>query len=104
MEEEYDYYKLELIKRSYTDAYIKVPKGERLTIRDCNRFLPETIEQTIEDCDWDDFNYQHDCDIDNFSKVSEEEATVYAVYDATDYFPKRMEIVHPDQLTLNFKN
>lgn len=95
---EYDYYKVDLVKKSYTEAYVKIPKGEKLKFQDVNLLIPEFIED-IHDYDWDDFGWEKDVDIHEISKVSEKEATIYPVYDATDHFPKPQEPVDPNQMT-----
>jgi hypothetical protein len=84
MEEEHDYYKVLVTKRSYTDIYIKVPKGEKVTFRDRNLIKEATVRTTTK-YDWDDYGWEDDLDVDGVEKVSEKEAIEYSYYDAFDF-------------------
>ena len=84
MEEEHDYYRVSVIKKSYTDVYIRVPKGEEITFRD-RKLIKEATVKTTTDYDWDDFGWEDDLDVDEVEKVSEKEATQYTYYNAFDF-------------------
>ena len=101
MEEEHDYYIVEVIKKSYSEVYIKVPKGEEITSRD-SRLISEVAKQTLEESDWDDFGWADDLDTNSIRKTSQETAKFYEVYDATEYFPVRPKPEDLNQMKLDF--
>jgi hypothetical protein len=82
--EEYDYYKIAITKKSYTDVYIRVPRGEVVSFHH-RKLIKEATLKTITKYDWDDFGWENDLDVDGLSKVSEKEATEYVYYDAHDF-------------------
>lgn len=84
MSEEYDYYVVEVTKKSHTEVYIRVPKGETVTFRD-RKLIKEATVKTITPYDWDDYGWENDLDIDGVTKVDEKEATQYVFYDAHDF-------------------
>lgn len=100
-EQEYDYYEVEVVKKSYTMVYIKLPKGEVITPKD-GKLITEATVETIDKHDWDDYGWADDLDVGRVKKISEENATCYEVYDATEYFPKRPQPEDPNQMTLDF--
>lgn len=84
MSEEYDYYRVGVTKKSYTDVYIRVPKGETVTFKD-RKLVKEATVKTIDKYDWDDYGWEDDLDIDEVASVDEKEATSYQFYDAYDF-------------------
>ena len=82
--EEYDYYRVGVAKKSYTDVYIRVPKGETVTFRD-RKLVKEATVKTIDRYGWDDYGWEDDLDIDEVASVDEKEAIVYKFYDAYDF-------------------
>jgi hypothetical protein len=82
--EEHDYYRVQVTKKSYTDVYIKVPKGETVTFRDRN-LIKEAAFKTVTKYDWDDHGWEDDLDVDAVEKVSEKDATQYTFYDGFDF-------------------
>lgn len=83
-EQEHDYYRVQVTKKSYTEVYIKVPKGVEVTFRDKN-LIKEATVKTASKYDWDDYGWEEDLDVDGVVKVSEKEATSYVYYDAYDF-------------------
>lgn len=84
MKEEYDYYRVQVVKKSSTDVYIRVPKGETVSVRD-QKLIKEATVRTIRPHDWDDYGWENDLDVDEIEKVSEKEATEYVFYDGFDF-------------------
>ena len=82
--EEYDYYKVEVTKKSYTDVYIKVPKGETVTFKD-RKLIKEATVKTVTKYDWEEYGWEDDLDVDEVEKVSETEAIAYTCYDGYDF-------------------
>jgi hypothetical protein len=81
MSEEYDYYKVDVTKKSYTNVYIKVPKGELVSFGH-RKLIKEATVKTVTKYDWDDYGWENDLEVDGVSKVSEKEATEYVCCDA----------------------
>jgi hypothetical protein len=82
MSEEYDYYMVELVKKSISEVYIKVPKGDKIEYKD-HRLIAQAAKETVGKYDWDDYGWEKDIDINFIEKVDEDEAISYDVYDAT---------------------
>jgi hypothetical protein len=101
MEEEYDYYEVEVAKRSYSTVYIKVPKGDEVTWKH-TKIIANAAVETLDSYDWDDYGWSKDLEIDGVKKVSEKDANSYEVYDATEYFPKKPQPEDPNQMALDF--
>ncbi len=100
-EQEYDYYEVEVAKRSHSTVFIKVPKGEKVTSKN-TKIITNAAVETLDKYDWDDYGWSDDLETYGIKKVSEKEATSYEVYDATEYFPKRPKPEDPNQMTLDF--
>jgi hypothetical protein len=101
MEEEHDYYIVEVVKKSYSEVYIKVPKGEKITSRD-SRLISEVAKETLEKSDWDDCGWADELETNSIQKTTRETAKFYEVYDATEYFPVRPKPENPNQMKLDF--
>lgn len=82
MENKYEYYKIETIKKSFTDVYIKVPTGRKIEFRD-TVLVGRAAKKTINDYEWDDWGWENDVEINSIEKVTEEDAEIYSIYDAT---------------------
>jgi len=82
--EEHDYYRVQVNKKSYTDVYIKVPKGETVTFKD-RKLIKEATVKTITKYGWDDYGWEDDLDVDEVEKVSEKEAISYTYYGGYDF-------------------
>lgn len=83
MSEEYDYYQVDVVKKSGTQVYIKVPKGRKVTFRDRELVRKATVE-TVENYDWDDYGWERDLEIEGIAEVDKRDAIQYDVYDASN--------------------
>lgn len=84
MSEEYDYYLVEVAKKSHTEVYIRVPKGEKVTFRD-KKLIKDATVKTVKEYDWDDYRWEDDLEINGISLIDEEEAIEYKFHDANDF-------------------
>jgi hypothetical protein len=100
-EPEYEYYVVEVEKKSYSEIYIKVPKGEEITWRD-KKLISEATVETLDEGDWDDYGWADDLETNSIRKTTRETAKFYEVYDATEYFPVRPKPEDPNQMKLDF--
>jgi hypothetical protein len=82
--EEHDYYRVQVTKHSYTDVYIRVPKGETVTFKD-RKLIKEATVKTTTKYDWDDYGWEDDLEVHEVEKVSEKDATQYTFYDGFDF-------------------
>jgi hypothetical protein len=101
MEEEHDYYIVEVVKKSYSEVYIKVPKGEEITWRD-KKLISEATVETLDEGEWDDYGWADELETNSIQKTTRETANFYEVYDATEYFPVRPKPEDPNQMKLDF--
>lgn len=77
---EKDYYKIGVSRSTYTEVYIAVPKGEKITHADRKLIKTATLE-TTDNYDWDDYGWENTLEVEEISQVDENEATSYKYYE-----------------------
>lgn len=74
--------KIQVAKKSWTELYLKVPDGlDSSTILHTPSLIADAVDETIDNMDWDDYDWLSDLEIGNVNTVDEEELKGYRVFD-----------------------
>lgn len=78
-----EYYRVTVAKKSYTEVYIKVPKGDKVEFKD-RTLVKEATVKTVDKYDWEDYGWENDLEIEMIEHIDEKAAKGYDVYDARE--------------------
>ena len=82
--DEYQYYEVDVTKTVSSKVYIRVPKGEEISLWD-DQLIKRATRKTIDKFDWVDPGHEN-INIQNINPIHCDRVFIYDVYDASHYF------------------
>ena len=74
--------KVGVTRKAYSELYIEVPDGfdkNKLRSYELSKELGKVAKETTDSCDWENYGWEDDLDVDDINEVSVEEANLYKV-------------------------